>query len=327
MGCFREAGSADPGFDGSTVKSRGMTTSPAEGPTGGRSQPRAAAVTMARDEADMLPRWVQYYGGQFGVDNLLVIDDGSVDGSTENLPCQRYRLPAGPTKLPWVAMRRKLVNGFARALLACYDVVVFSDVDEFLVPDPRRYDGLLDYVNKTGDRSVVAPLAVNVLHDARLEPALDPEQPVLAQRSLVKFVPGMCKPLIKRVPADWSAGLHGISAPFEIDRDLLLVHLKYYDTAFLAAVARQRRAVNEQDDRGGAASAWTLSAEELASRLRSWVELPAGEEVEEFDPSEPDLSAVVSAHDSGFYRSVGSQLSAMEESPLRRLPQHWRNAL
>ena len=41
----------------------------------------------------MLPRWVQYYGDQLGQDNLVVLDDNSVDGSTEHLPCTVLRLP------------------------------------------------------------------------------------------------------------------------------------------------------------------------------------------------------------------------------------------
>lgn len=57
---------------------------------------RVAALTMARDEAEMLPRWLDYYGGQFGSDNVMVIDDNSVDGSTSNLPCARFRVPLVP---------------------------------------------------------------------------------------------------------------------------------------------------------------------------------------------------------------------------------------
>ncbi len=305
-----------------------MTSTPTSGVDEGRIEKlRVAALTMARDEADMLPRWVDYYGRHFGLENLVVIDDNSVDGSTENLPCASYRMPSPPWKSSWGVARRKLVSGFARGLLAIYDVVVFTDVDEFLVPDPVRYSGLVHYLSTRTDRSVIAPLGLNVLHHPRLEATFDHSRPVLQQRRFVKFAPGMCKPLIKRSPAEWSAGFHGIKKPFAIDRDLLLLHLKYYDVPRLAAVSEQRQSGFEHEGRGGAASSWAMGKDELTSRLLSWVETPAGQDIPEFDPNEPDLSDVVRPSRPGVLRSRGSQLKAMENNPLRQLSPAFRNVL
>jgi len=279
---------------------------------------------MVRDEAAMLPRWVDYYGGQLGTDNLIVLDDNSVDGSTDDLPCMRLRLPPAPWKAPWARTRLQLVNGMSRGLLACYQVVVFTDADEFLVPDPARYDGLVDYLTKNRDRDVIAPLAVNVLHNARVEPALDPAQPMLAQRSFVKFAPGMCKPEIKRIGADWGAAFHAISSPFEIDRSLLMFHLKYSDVSSLMKVSEHRHA-RHQEGRGHRNSAWTVEAEELVSRLSSWVQTPNDEAVPDFDPSEPDFTDVVRPkRKKKQFRSHGPQLDAMAANPLRRVPDRFR---
>ena len=41
----------------------------------------------------MLPLWVNYYGGQFGAENLYVVDDNSEDGSTDDLPCDVLHIP------------------------------------------------------------------------------------------------------------------------------------------------------------------------------------------------------------------------------------------
>jgi hypothetical protein len=285
---------------------------------------RVAAITMTRDEADMLPRWIRYYGNELGVENLVVLDDNSDDGSTDDLPCTLYRLPQAPWKDTWARTRVALANGFAQGLLACYDAVIFTDVDEFLVPDPDRYDGLVHYIS-AGTQPAAAPLGVNVLHNTRFEPELDNGQPVLSQRRFVKFAPGMCKPLIKRVPANWSLGFHGIKVPFEIDRELLLIHLKYYDASALATVSAQRHALYEQEGRGGDASAWKLDHDELSSRLRSWVQVPDGHEVPEFDPKEPDLTDVIRRGTGGLYRSGGQQLKAMDTNPLRRLPERFQH--
>lgn len=282
-------------------------------------------MTIARDEADMLPRWVNYYGAQLGPENLLVLDDNTVDGSTDGLPCTVHRLPPGPWKSSFLAARRKLFNGFATGLLACYDVVMATDVDEFLVPDPALYNGLIDYLSKHRDRDVIAPLALNLLHNPQLEPALDPTQRVLTQRRFVKFAPNMCRPAIKRIAADWRK--HGIQAPFEIDRNLFLMHLKYYDAVALQMVAEHRYALHQQDGRGSSESGWALRPDELTSRLLSWVQTPAGGQVPEFDSSELDITDVVQPAGGGFFRSTGHQLSAMEEFPLRQLPERFRRTL
>lgn len=265
----------------------------------------------------MLPRWLGYYGEQCGFGNLLVLDDSSDDGSTDDLPCPRLRVPPGPWKAPWAPTRLALVNGVSRGLLACYDTVIFTDADEFLVPDPARYDGLVDYLASNREQEVIAPLALNVLHKPDLEPALRSDQPLLRQRRCVKFIPGLCKPLVKRVAANWSGAFHAINARYEIDRRLLMLHLKYCDIETLTKRSEDRHAVH-QEGRGHSSSAWALESRELLSRLMSWVATPYGHEVAEFDPAEPDLTGVVHAKKSGFFRSQGQQLTAMDQNPLRQ---------
>src|ERR1700712_6045729 len=55
---------------------------------------RIAAITFCRDEGRMLPLWIRYYGGQFGVENLFVVDDNSEDGSTDDLACNVLHIPS-----------------------------------------------------------------------------------------------------------------------------------------------------------------------------------------------------------------------------------------
>ncbi len=45
-----------------------------------------AAVTFVYNESVNLPIWAKYCAGQFGTESHLVIDRGSDDGSTEQLP-------------------------------------------------------------------------------------------------------------------------------------------------------------------------------------------------------------------------------------------------
>jgi hypothetical protein len=284
-------------------------------------------MTMTRDEADMLPRWVSYYGRQFGDANLFVIDDGTTDGSTDGLGCTVLRIPPAPWKQNWMQTRIDLVNGLSRGLLACFDVVVFTDVDEFLVPDPREYADLPAFINAHPDDDVIAPVAVNVVHRVGVEPALDPHRPILAQRTHAKFVPVMCKPLIKRVAAPWMMGFHGIRSPYPIAPDLLLVHLKYYDVEALVGVAQARKDLHDNFGRGAAASSWSLSAVEIQRQLLAWVEKAGDGPLPELEPADIDVSTVVRQQQNGFYRSTGRQLVAMENNPLMVIPARFREAV
>lgn len=290
--------------------------------------PRAVVMTMVRDESDMLPRWLDYYGGQLGMENLVVLDDNSVDGSTTDLPCTLYRLPPPPWKRRWAMTRARLVNGMASGLLACNDVVIFTDTDEFLVPDPDRYEGLLDYLAHRTDVPVVAPLAFEVMHNARVEPPLDPDRPVLQQRRFVKFSPAMCKPLLKRVPAAWEPAFHAIHAPFRVDPDLLMFHLKWSDEATLSRVGAHRYRIQQVEGRGSPRSFWSRPPRQLRRILARWTS-PADdprEAVPALDLEEIRYRNLVTRRPTGHWRARGNQTTALNKTPLRELPERFRGA-
>lgn len=281
---------------------------------------RVCAMTMVQDESVMLRRWLAYYGRELGLANLVVLDDNSTDGSTADLPCSVLRLPPAPWQQPWAQARRAMANSMARVMLQAYDAVLFVDADEFLVPDPDKYDGLVDYIARHPDQDVLAGIGLNVLHEVAQEPPIDGDRPVLAQRRLVKFVPRMCKPAIKRQPTAWMAGTHGVQARFEVDPDLLLFHLKYHDEGELRRVARLRHEANKREGRG-ARSAWRHEADELAAELRRWTsEGPA----RELRPDRMKLPKVEPADAEGYFTVRGNQLKAMNRGPLLVVPDRFR---
>jgi hypothetical protein len=289
--------------------------------------PRVTVLTLARDEAAMLPRWVDYYGKQVGVDNLIVLDDNSSDGSTDDLPCPVLRLPPGPWKKSFGKTRMRLVSGLGQALLGCYDVAIFCDADEFIVPDPAHHDGLLDYLMKREDWDVMAPVALNVLHKADIEPPLDPSRRILEQRHFVKFAPVMCKPSVKRIPAAWTRASHGIAAPFQVDPELFMIHLKFHDEDALRAVGDHRQQMHGLDGRSSRTT-WEVGGSDLVDHLRKWVTVPSGEGIPELDVRGLDLEGVVKPWGRRRYRAAGKgQLASMATHPLLRLPDRFSSVL
>ncbi len=282
------------------------------------AKPQVLVMTMARDEAEMLPRWVSHYSEQVGIENLVVLDDNSTDSSTDDLGCTVHRLPQLPGP-GYEGARMQLVSGLASGFLALYDFVVFVDADEFLVADPTRHADLPSFLATRRDREVVAPMTLNVVHVPSLEEPLQADQPVLGQRRFAKFTPIMCKPQIKQVPAPWKWASHGIEAPFEVDTELYMLHLKFADRDALRRVAAHRRALVEADGRAHKSS-WSRDAEEMVGVLDRAVADVDPERVPEFDPAAVDLTGIVERKD-GWYRSVGrGQVAALEQQPLCRVP-------
>ncbi len=185
-----------------------------------------AAVTMVYNEDMFLPLWRRYYGSQFGETCCYVIDHGSDDGSTSSLGnVNVVRIPRSPMH---DKKRANFVSNFCSGLLEWYDSVVYSDVDEFLIPDPDKYSSLSDFTLKLQTGTTVTAIGLNVTHLPDSDPPLDLTKSILGQRQWARFVFSMCKPLVTTVPIRWVPGFHSSDQPTIFDR-LYLFHLHHFD--------------------------------------------------------------------------------------------------
>lgn len=307
-----------------------MALSPteADAPGASRRRPRLAAITMVRDEAVMLPRWIQHYTRQCGGDPqaLLVIDDNSSDGSTADLPCPVIRIPAETKRRRFERSRMEMVSNIAAGLLAVYDAVVFSDADEFVLADPARYDTLEDFLAERSGQAFGA-MALNLVHNPDVEPPLDPERPLLQQRSLAKFVPWMCKPSLKRTPAPWTRASHGLRAPFSIDSDLYMFHAKFADVETLRTTADGRRVVSETLKRAQQ-STWVLGGDAMVRLVRRSTKDVDLATVPTFSPpNRARLDKIVRRGDGLYHLRGMPQVKVMRRHPLVRVPERFRDAV
>ena len=288
---------------------------------------RVAVMTFCRDEGRMLPLWVRYYGDQLGVENLYVIDDNSEDGSTDDLPCDVLRIP--PIRGgKFESTRMGFLAGLGSALHTVYDCVIFCDVDEFIVPDPERHDGLRAFLADREQRpdtpGALGVLGLNVVHAVDSEPPLDLAQPVLGQRHLAKFLPVMCKPSVSFAAAPWWAASHGIRTPYRVDPDLWMFHLKFGDRDHLQAIADHRLRMVEADGRSRDTQ-WRQGGDtlvELLERITAGADIA---QVPEFvPPSGERLDGLVLEESPGNFRAPkGGQMKLMENRPLVRIPQRF----
>lgn len=283
--------------------------------------PTLAAITMARDEGPMLRKWVDHYVAQVGADNVFVVDDHTVDGSTDDLPCAVLKIPY-LRKKAFEPSRMGLVSGLASGLLEAYDAVLFTDADEFVVADPKVHPSLRHFVAARPGQAAVGVLGLNLMHDVATEPPLDLSRPVLEQRRLAKFLPLMCKPSLKFVPADWVLASHGIKAPFAVDPELWMFHLKFADRDHLLKVAEHRHQLNQSEGRAGRTS-WARPGDEMVALLDEAAAGIAEARIRPFDPTRgrPDLAEIVEQTEADVWRAVGhGQAKAMARRPIVRVP-------
>lgn len=194
-----------------------------------RSRRPRTAFTIVQNEPVMLRLWLDYYSRFFDAEDLYVLDHDSTDGSAAGLG-DRCRVVAihrmASFDHRWL---RGTVEAFQAFLLRSYDTVLFAEVDEFIVADPRQHRGLDAYIDGL-DRPAARCLGFNVVHQPG-EPPLRLEQPLLAQRRCWHASLKYSKRLLSQIPLRWSEGFHEeYDAPDDPpDSGLLLVHLHRVD--------------------------------------------------------------------------------------------------
>jgi hypothetical protein len=286
--------------------------------------PRIGAVTMVRNEGPMLHKWVSYYGAQLGHGNLLVLDDHSDDGAPKAADCRVKRIR--PITGDFETTRMELVSKAASKLLRRCDGVIFADADEFIVPDPDRYDGLRDFAAANAGRGAVGVTCLNVIQHMAAEKPLDLALPVLGQRQMAKFLPLFCKPSLKFVKNPWAASSHGIrGVDFTVDPSLMMFHLKFADRDHLIRIAADRHSAMVNEGRAPQSS-WQFTSDEMVALLDEVNQTAPADpaELPEFSIGPEILETLVRTMPNGVRRARGArQVTAMQKRPLVRIPQRF----
>jgi predicted O-methyltransferase YrrM len=184
-----------------------------------------AVLTSVADESFFLPIWMRYYSRFVEPEHLYVLDHDSTDGSTDGEGFVRVPIHNPMTDWAWL---RDIVQAEQHRLLERYRAVLYTDVDEIVVPDPA-YGNLGRYLDEFKDEFVTCR-GWEVLHDPQCEPPLDPAAPILAQRHWWFRNTAYDKPLLARVPMSWLGGFHGrTDGVVNDDPRLFLVHLHRVD--------------------------------------------------------------------------------------------------
>ena len=127
---------------------------------------RIAALTMLRNDEVFLRKWVDYYGAQLGRENLYVWFDGldqRVPDFCDGVNVEVVAHIEGNVR-EGDRGRIAFLSAKAAELFFRYDLVIGTDVDEFLVVDPALGVGLADFLSSlaVSGRASFSGLGVDV---------------------------------------------------------------------------------------------------------------------------------------------------------------------
>lgn len=195
---------------------------------------RICAITMVRDDNFFLRKWVDYYGGQLGRENLYVFMDGldqeipdfCSDISVTHKEKVRYGsvIESEKRRLAYLSSR-------ARELFSRYDIVIGTDADEFLIVDPALNTTLLEYLSSIKRYwSSVSGLGIDVGQHLQHESEIDLDKPLLGQRRFGYLSTRYTKPNTIFRPVKWGSGFHRVKYHnYHIDPNLYLFHFGSMD--------------------------------------------------------------------------------------------------
>ncbi len=205
---------------------------------------RIAAITMARNDTFFLSRWIEYYGKQFGKQNLYIY----LDGTDQEIPKNADK--ANITKFEHIDQSRQhgdksrilLLSNLAKKLFSAgYDIVIGCDCDEFLIIDPAINTPLAQYLSTTQIKTTLSGLGLDIGQNIRTESVLDEQLPFLSQREYALLSTRYTKPVVINKPVFWGSGFHSIkNHNFNIDKNLYLLHFGAVDLNMLTTKAAKR---------------------------------------------------------------------------------------
>lgn len=231
---------------------------------------KIAAITMVRNDDFYLEKWVDYYGGQLGKENLYIFFDGvdqAIAPFCEGTHAELHE-KIGNQVVAAEKGRLKFLSDKAAELLGSgYDLVIGVDADEFIIVDPCRGLSLAEYLSDARIGTCLSALGLDFGQKLGEEADVTADRPFLQQRHYAQIGTRYTKPSIVAKPCIWGSGFHRVKGHnFHIGKDLYLFHFGYFD---------KKRLEDRFSDRDRLAQGWGAHMRKRSRTIRYCTELPA----------------------------------------------------
>lgn len=192
---------------------------------------KTIAFTMWQNDLVGLDLWLKYYRSQF--DDVLILCFSTNPKYYPELESRnvKYEVLEGES---WDDPERSnhMLRNKQQELLKEYDWVLYCNLDEFLIPDPKRFKNIKELI---ASRYYIPSECFEVVQLPE-DKEIDYSQPFLKQRQSWIKNENMNKVLLSCVPLSWNNGQHQINeVNSEVSRDftntgLYLIHTKHADS-------------------------------------------------------------------------------------------------
>lgn len=207
---------------------------------------KLAFVTMVWRDYWLLEKWVTHNAQYVDKRALYVLNHGG-DPRIDEIAagCNVIHIPREELTIDLDRRRWDLLGGVTNGLLAFYDRVVCTDVDELIV-----YTGqgtLQEHLEASpADTIALSPVGLNLIPS---EGEVDLSQGVLNAHPQAILSAKYTKPCIVRSRVVYTIGGHGlVRGRFTIDPELLLFHLHYVTPDYAQRMAERQEIVARSKD-------------------------------------------------------------------------------
>lgn len=189
---------------------------------------------MARNDEAFLHRWTAYYGAQLGMQNLYVFLDGTDQTLLQPLPegvhvaviehIEGNRSTADGRRIDFLSAQA------AQRFAEGYDLVIGTDVDEFLLVEPSLNLSLAEFLSQRRISTSLSALGIDVGQHLENEAPIDDALPYLRQRRYALLSDRYSKASVLARPVPWGSGFHRVRGHnFHIASGLYLFHFGCVD--------------------------------------------------------------------------------------------------
>lgn len=215
---------------------------------------RAVAVTGSIElDGEYFEKWIEYYSQFF--DRLTILYEYASEKRKSDL-AERGISTEMISSTNEIAVNH-YVYGMLSSLFTDYDVVCYTSMDEFIIPDPNKYKNLREYMKKMDFRATCRGFDVRQIEGDK---PLDFSKKLLKQRRYWTYAPPYNKTLIHKIPFSLVMGSHYTTdmagearrrnthvqnvIDEYVDKDLILVHFRRADMSIFNAQNEKYRSYN-----------------------------------------------------------------------------------
>lgn len=216
---------------------------------------KLAFVTMVWRDYWLLERWIAHNALLVPLRQLYVINHGG-DPEVDRIAsgCNVIHLPRDEVTIDLTERRWALLSAQTNGLLAFYDRVICTDVDEFLVYLGDKPDLLTHLSSRPMKGDALAPMGLNLMPVAA-EDASEAD-PLLRRWPHALLSAKYTKPCIVSQRVQYTTGGHGLKrGTFEIDPEVALLHLHYITPDYAERMAARAQIVEDSRAANAASAA------------------------------------------------------------------------